>query len=176
MASSKKTKLLGQLLNNSKQKELGLSFELLEKSSKDNAKCFSELMEHMKGSYGGSVFAYPQGNKLEGSFAPSWVDLIEKTFSSSSGAEESIKKEIKSENGEDEKSEVKKENGDSDVKKSYKLMNLTPEIYNHLARKDDTELDIVKKSSQLCTRVMKYACVKRMEDIIDEDLCKPISP
>lgn len=36
--------------------------------------------------------------------------------------------------------------------------------------KQTDNIDFVKKSAQLATRVVKYAFVKRMEDIIDEDL------
>lgn len=53
--------------------------------------------------------------------------------------------------------------------KEANVVDLTHGLSFVLSVKDETELDLLKKSSVLSNKVMKHGCVKRMEEVMDKD-------
>jgi nucleosome binding factor SPN SPT16 subunit len=52
---------------------------------------------------------------------------------------------------------------------SIELVDCSPALAILMAPKDDSEWDLMKKSSVLSNKVMKHGCVKRLEEIIEEE-------
>jgi nucleosome binding factor SPN SPT16 subunit len=53
--------------------------------------------------------------------------------------------------------------------KSIELVDINPGLSFVMGPKDEEELDLMKKSSVLSNKVMKHGCVKRLEEIIEEE-------
>ena len=49
------------------------------------------------------------------------------------------------------------------------IVDMTHGLALVLAPKDDSEWDLMKKSSVLSNKVMKHGCMKRLEEIIEEE-------
>ncbi|CAB9516099.1 FACT complex subunit SPT16 [Seminavis robusta] len=54
-------------------------------------------------------------------------------------------------------------------KKTVELVDSAPGLAMVMSAKDDTEQDLMKKSSVLSNKVMKHGYIKRMEEVIDEE-------
>lgn len=52
---------------------------------------------------------------------------------------------------------------------NVELIDCSPAVAILMAPKDDSEWDLMKKSSVLSNKVMKHGCVKRLEEIIEEE-------
>jgi nucleosome binding factor SPN SPT16 subunit len=52
---------------------------------------------------------------------------------------------------------------------NMELVDCSPAVAILMAPKDDSEWDLMKKSSVLSNKVMKHGCVKRLEEIIEEE-------
>lgn len=57
-----------------------------------------------------------------------------------------------------------------DAESSIEVVDVTGGVSFVMATKDDSELDLLKKSSVLSNKVMKHGCIPRMEEIIDSEL------
>ena len=57
-----------------------------------------------------------------------------------------------------------------DEESSIEVVDVTPGVSFVMGVKDESELDLLKKSSVLSNKVMKHGCIPRMEEIIDSEL------